>query len=138
MRGHVKVLAVVFIVVGAFGVFGAIFSSLVMSVLAGVVGSSGEPGGMLGGTFLGLTGVILAVALLLMALPSILCGWGLLRFRPWARILGIILSAISLVRFPLFTLIGIYGLWVLFKKDTEALFGSAPTVVPSPTGSRPS
>jgi len=138
MRTHVKVLAVLFITVGALGVLGAIFSSVLMSVLAGVVGSSGEEGAVLGGTFLGLTGVLLAVAMLLMALPSILCGWGLLRFRPWARILGIILSAISLVRFPLFTLFGIYGLWVLFKKDTEALFGSAPTVVPSTSASPPS
>jgi signal transduction histidine kinase len=30
------------------------------------------------------------------------------------------------------TLLGIYGLWVLFKKDTEALFASDPRIVGTP------
>lgn len=132
MQTHVKVLAVLFIVVGAAGIIFAVFSTLVLTVLAGVVGSSGEEGAAIGGTFLGLTGILLAIVMLALALPSILCGWGLLKLRPWARILGIILSAISLVRFPFLTLLGIYGLWVLFKKDTEALFASDPRIVGTP------
>ena len=132
MQTHVKVLAVLFIVVGACGVVAAFFSSLILTALAAWLGQSGEEGALIGSTFLGFTGVILAVVLLLTAVPSIICGWGLLKFRPWARILGIILSAISLIKFPFFTLLGIYGLWVLFKKDTEALFGAAPTVIASP------
>jgi len=130
MQTHVKVLAILFIIVGALGMAAALFSSLILTVLAGFVGRSGEEGAVIGSTFLGLGGALLAAVLLAMAIPSVICGWGLLRFRPWARILGIILSAISLVRFPLLTLLGIYGLWVLFKKDTEALFASSPTAVP--------
>jgi hypothetical protein len=128
MQTHVKVLAILFIIVGAMGVVGALLSSMILSVLAGFVGRSGEEGAVIGSTFLGLSGVLLAVVMLLMAVPSILCGWGMLKLRPWARILGIILSAISLIRFPFLTLLGIYGLWVLFRKDTEALFASSPTV----------
>lgn len=133
MHTHVKVLAVLFIIVGAGGVLAALFSSLLLTVLAGMIGGSGERGAVIGGTFLGLTGLILAVVLLLMAVPSIICGWGLLRLRPWARILGIVLSAISLIRFPFLTLLGIYGLWVLFKKDTEALFASDTRILGTPT-----
>ena len=122
MQTHVKVLAVLFIIAGALGALFAIFSSVIFSVLARIVGSSGGEGSAIGGTFLGLTGAILTIVWLVIAIPSIVCGVGLLKFRPWARILGIVLSAISLVRFPFFTILGIYGLWVLFKKDTEALF----------------
>jgi len=49
---------------------------------------------------------------------------GLLRLRPWARIAGIVVSILSLVAFPLGTVLGIYGLWVLFSKDTERLFAA--------------
>ena len=35
---------------------------------------------------------------------------------------GIVLSALRLIEFPFGTILGAYGLWVLFNKDTEALF----------------
>ena len=61
------------------------------------------------------------------SLPSVATGIGLLYFKPWARILGIVLSAIALLGFPWVTLLGIYGLWVLFNKDTERLFAGVST-----------
>jgi hypothetical protein len=60
--------------------------------------------------------------------PSLITGYGLLQYKPWARIAGIILSAISLINIPIGTIVGAYGLWVLLNKDTERLF-SAPLVV---------
>ena len=59
--------------------------------------------------------------------PRSSTGIGLLYFKPWARILGIVLSAIALLGFPWVTLLGIYGLWVLFNKDTERLFAGGST-----------
>jgi len=50
----------------------------------------------------------------------------LIRMRPWARIVGIVLSVLSLMMVPIGTLVGIYGLWVLFSKDTERLFEVQP------------
>ena len=55
-------------------------------------------------------------------LPSLITGYGLLYFKPWARIVGIVLSAVSLINFPIGTAVGIYGLWVLLNKETERLF----------------
>ena len=56
------------------------------------------------------------------SLPSVIIGIGLLRHRPWARIAGIVISLISLVMIPFGTIVGAYGLWVLFSKETEPLF----------------
>jgi len=70
-----------------------------------------------------------------LSLPGIVTGIGLLRLRPWARILGIVLSALSLLMVPFGSLLGIYGLWVLLSKDTERLFNAQsapPTAVPGP------
>jgi hypothetical protein len=35
-----------------------------------------------------------------------------------------VLSALNLISIPFGTLLGIYGLWVLLNKETEALFAS--------------
>ena len=60
--------------------------------------------------------------------PGLAAGYGLLKFKPWARILGIVLSALNLINIPLGTMLGAYGLWVLFSSDTERLFDGAPIV----------
>jgi len=60
-----------------------------------------------------------------LGIPGVIAGWGLMNFRPWARILVIILSILHLPSIPLGTAIGVYGLWVLFNDDTKRLFGVA-------------
>jgi hypothetical protein len=119
---HVKVVATLFFLFGGLLLALAFFTPLLMSTLAGIVGASHEEGAALGATILGLTGIALSLVMLLFAIPYIVCGVGLLKFRRWARVLGIILAAISLVRFPLGTAFGVYALIILFRKDTEALF----------------
>jgi len=73
--------------------------------------------------------------LLAVTLTGIIAGVGLLRFRPWARILTIVLSALNLMNFPLGTLVGAYGLWVMLSRETEPLFRrSSPSGIDSGQG----
>ena len=120
-----KVLGVLFLAMGVLGLVGALFSSVAFGLLAGLVGASGDDGAPLGSTVLGITGLALTMALALFSAPSIVCGWGLLKFRPWARILAIVLAAIALLGFPFGTIFGVYALWVLFSQATEAMFETA-------------
>ena len=46
----------------------------------------------------------------------------LLKHRPWARILVLVLGFINLIEIPIGTALGIYTLWVLFKDETIKLF----------------
>ena len=124
MQTHVKVVAVLFFVFGALAIMFALFSSLLFSVLGGIVGASGGDGAAAGVAILGLAGIAVTALLIIYAVPAILCGWGLLSRKPWARILGIILAAVGLIKVPFGTVFGIYALWVLFNKDTEALFST--------------
>jgi len=59
-------------------------------------------------------------------LPGIIAypvaGYGLLKYKSWARILAMILAILNLVLFPIGTVIGIYTLWVMSKGETKALF----------------
>jgi len=120
---HVKVIGAAFIVLGVLSAGLAVFSSIAMTALAGYVATSDDPAAPAGAAILGFAGIAVTVALLAYAIPAILCGIGLLRFKRWARILGIVLAVVSLIRIPLGTLFGVYALIILFNRKTEALFG---------------
>ena len=79
---------------------------------------------VLGSTILGLTGVALLIFTLATSIPSLICGVGLLKYKRWARVLGIVLAALTLIHFPIGTAFGVYTLYVLFQKDTEALLST--------------
>lgn len=131
METHVKVLGALQIALGALGLFGALILVLVFGGAAGIVGASGDPQASIAIPIIGLTGMALVTFLLLISLPSVITGIGLLRLRPWARIAGMVLSIIGLMMIPFGTIVGVYGLWVLFSKDTERLFtAAAPTAAP--------
>lgn len=131
MTTHVKVLAVLYIVFGALGVCAALFLGLALGAAGGIVGSAANAeDAAVALPIIGLAGSALVIFLLAVSLPGLITGIGLLKFQPWARIAGIVLSAINLFNIPIGTALGIYGLWVLLNKDTERLFsGLAPTTV---------
>ena len=122
MDTHVKVLGALQIAFGAFGLMGAVLLVFVFGGAAGIVGASGNPDASIAVPIIGLTGMALVVFLLMTSLPSVIVGIGLLRHSPWARIAGIVLSIVSLIMIPFGTMVGVYGLWVLFSKDAERLF----------------
>ena len=129
MDTHVKVLGALQIACGAIGVMLALLMMFVFGGAAGIVGASGDPEAASAVPIIGLTGTALVVLLLLTSLPGVVIGIGLLRLRPWSRIAGIVISIIALMMVPFGTIVGAYGLWVLFSKDTERLFM---TGVPQP------
>ncbi len=124
METHVKVLAVLQIALGALGIVGAVLVMVVFGGLAGLAVASQEPGSEVAAPLLGLIGVAIVTVLLVLSIPAVILGAGLLKFRPWARILGIILSILLLLHFPLGTVVGVYGLWVLLTRETETLFAA--------------
>ena len=123
MITHVKVLGVIYIAISAFFVLSAFFLLLAVGGAAGIVGTAADPGdAAIAIPIMGIAGTFAAIMLLVLGLPGLIGGWGLLNFRPWARILVIVLSALNLINVPVGTILGIYGLWVLLNKDTEPLF----------------
>ena len=122
MSTHVKVIAALNFLWGGIYAALAVFMPAMLGLIATIVGNSGDPDAATAVPILGLTGVGLSIFFAILAVPHLLAGWGLWTLRPWARILGIVLGALSLVSFPFGTLCGIYALVILFRKDTEALF----------------
>jgi hypothetical protein len=129
MQTHVKVLGVIYLAFGALMLLAALFLAVTLGGVAGIVGATAEPeDAAIAIPVLGFAGTALAGFLGIFSLPSLITGYGLLNFKPWARIVGIVLSAISLINIPIGTIIGAYGLWVLLSKETEQLFSTKPVV----------
>jgi len=128
MTTHVKVLAVLYIALSALCLLAALFLALAFGTASGIVGMNAEPhDAAIALPIIGLAGTALVTFLVVTALPGLAAGIGMLRLRPWARILGIVVAVLNLIHVPVGTAIGIYGLWVLLNKETEPLFvGSAP------------
>ncbi|HML16241.1 MAG TPA: hypothetical protein VK419_04415 [Bryobacteraceae bacterium] len=123
MQQHVKILAVLHIVLGSLGVLAALVVMAIFGGLAGIVHfADNTQDSMVGSAVLGIIGVVATVVVLVISLPGLIAGIGLLNFQPWARILTIIISAIELPGFPIHTALGIYGLWVLLSNEGAALF----------------
>jgi protein-S-isoprenylcysteine O-methyltransferase Ste14 len=126
MDTHVRVLGVLNIAVGVVGLIIAALMMIGVGGAAGIISASAEPEeAALAVPILSIVGGLVVAVVFAFSLPSVVTGIGLLYFKPWARILGIVLSVIALLGFPWVTLLGIYGLWVLFNKDTERLFAAA-------------
>ncbi len=124
MEQHIKILGVMNIVWGALGAFGGLVILLIFGGAFGVLSavSSQNPQTAFVPPILAVVGGAISVFLLLVSVPSVIAGVGLLYFKPWARILAIIISAIHLMNIPFGTALGIYGLWVLFSPKSQSCF----------------
>lgn len=64
--------------------------------------------------------------MVMLALPGLLAGIGLLRRKEWGRILAIIVGVFDLLNFPIGTLIAVYSFFVLFQNSATSYFAAAP------------
>ncbi len=70
--------------------------------------------------------VVLGGVWFLVSFPIFLAGIYLLDYKRWARNVLIVAAAIETLTFPVGTLLGVYTLWVLLRKETKAVFGDEP------------
>jgi hypothetical protein len=63
-----------------------------------------------------------ALLMILLGLPGLVAGYGLLKHKPWARVLTLILGILGIVNFPLGTALGLYTLWVLLQQSAYDTF----------------
>ena len=122
MKTHVKVLAVLHIVFGALGVLVGLGIFAFFGGIAGLVQLDDNPDAAFVVPMMGAIGGFVLIVLLVLSVPGIIAGAGLLSYQPWARILTIVLSILDLISIPFGTALGIYGLWVLFTAEGAQLF----------------
>jgi len=116
MEIHVKVIGWLHIILGVLGLLGAAFLFLI------IVGGGLISGDELAIQITTLVAVVIGGFIFLLSVPGIIVGIGLLQFRAWARILGLVLGLLNLLAIPVGTLLGIYTIWALLDQDTTQLF----------------
>jgi hypothetical protein len=124
---HIRIVAWLHILLGSLSLLGGILVALIFGVIGGAL-ASGASGHALPGilAFFGV-GTVIFILIGVFAIPHFIVAWGLLNRVAWARIVGIIVSILSLLHpaIGLGTAIAIYSLIVLFSSESEELFRRA-------------
>jgi len=97
------------------------------TLLAGIGIASGDP---VAARILGVVGLAVGSLLVVLAVPGMVAGYGLLRRKSWARILAMVVGFLGLINFPLGTAIGLYTFWVLLQDTATEYF-----LLPEPVAS---
>jgi hypothetical protein len=65
-----------------------------------------------------------AILLGFFGVVHLVLAWGLFERQPWARLLGLVVGFLALLRFPLGTALGIYTIWVLLPQTSGQEYDS--------------
>ena len=122
MKQHVTVVGALHIGYSAFQILGAIVA-LMFIVGAGLIGGLIAEERLVI-TITAIAGTAIGLWLVLVAVPGIVGGIGLLKYKSWARYLVLVLAVLDLFNIPIGTAIGVYSIWVLAQDETAQLFGS--------------
>ena len=116
MEKHITLVAVINI---GFGFLGILIALIVFTAVVGGGILSGDPDAIFTTS---IVGTAVAGFFIITSVPKIIGGFGLLKRKPWARILILIIACLDLLFIPIGTAIGIYELWVLLQDETAKLF----------------
>jgi hypothetical protein len=122
MERHVTVLGILYI---AFSALGFLLAIIIFTAVVGGGIISGDSEAM---AITGIVGPAVALFFVLLSAPGMIGGIYLLKHRPWARILVLVLGFINLIEIPIGTALGIYTIWVLFKNETAQMFTPSPNM----------
>ncbi|MBI5085324.1 MAG: hypothetical protein HZB13_12095 [Acidobacteria bacterium] len=122
MTTHVRILAWFNIVLGTLGVIAALMTLDGAAVLPAILTQIADEAAAIPVGIIQFAATVVITIILAMSLPCLVLGFGLYNFRPWGRVLGIVLAAVNLLNVPFGTLVSLYGFWVLLKPETEVLF----------------
>jgi hypothetical protein len=137
MRDHIKILGILNIIMGSLTALIGVAALVVLSGVASFMafgppnpsGSDADDARAFA-PWMGLIGILVMCFLMAVALPAIIGGWGLLKYKSWSRVLMIIISALHLPSIPLGTALGIYGLWVLTNDQSRQLLDTGGALPP--------
>jgi hypothetical protein len=110
MRKHVRILGWLQV---CLGILDLLVGLAAFGLLSGLGFVSGDPTAF---GVLSLIGGSVGALMLIMALPNLLCGVGLLaNWGGWVIVLAVILGLFNLVKFPFGTAIAVYTFWIAWK-----------------------
>ena len=122
MELHVQIVGWIKIIGNAFLMLMGLCGLVFLVGIGFIPAANGDPEAQV---ILTIVGFVSLGFFLLLAIPGIAAGYGLLKRYRWAQVLGIVLGFLNLLNFPLGTAIGAYTLFVLFQNSANEYFASA-------------
>jgi hypothetical protein len=120
MKKHVTVVAAIQIGLGSLGLLIALGLYILLSNAKEIIPYEDIPTFVV--NFISFLFLVLPIVIGILSLMGLVGGIALLSYKPWSRILVIIVAALSCLNIPIGTLIGVYTIWVLMQDDTIKLF----------------
>jgi hypothetical protein len=117
MKQHVSFVGAIHIGFGILGLLGALTIFIIFNFAGNFVET--EP---FANEILSFLGGTISLIIMFFASLGIIGGIGLFSYKPWARILVMIVSAVNCLNIPIGTAKGVYSIWVLMQKETMDLF----------------
>jgi hypothetical protein len=124
MKSQIELVGILHTVYSGIGILIAIACFVLLS---GIGWFSGDPTAL---GILTVVGSVIAVFLTVVSVPGLIAGIGLLRRRPWARILAIVVSCLDLFNIPFGTALGVYTFYVLMNDEAIQLLSETPAGPP--------
>jgi len=116
MEKHINIVAALQI---GFSILGLIIGILIFTILYFVGDFVDETEAQ---AVLTIIANIIMVVIVILSIPGIIAGIGLLKRKEWARILTLILSVIDLINFPVGTAVGAYSIWAMVQPEVVEQF----------------
>jgi len=119
---HVTVLGWLHIGLNLFMLFIGLVVFFIL-IGAGLLSADGEAM-----SILAVVGTFVLGIMVVISIPGIIAGWGLLKRKSWARILALVIGVLSLMNIPFGTILGVYTLWALLLHEDASEYFLAPAV----------
>ena len=129
---HSKAIGILHLVYGGFSIL-MMFG--MCALFLGVFGfmATGQPGGEAPPMFIvTIVMVFMFLFYIVLAVPSLLAGYGLLKQRKWAKVMAIVAAVVAAMSVPFGTALCVYTLWFLFGDKGRALYDNPAHALPPP------
>jgi hypothetical protein len=113
LEGHLRILGILWMVVGGLTLIPALILVFLSSVVHVVIPFEDSLARDLGPLLM----IVAGASLFIVGAGGLMVGWGLMHHESWARIAAIVVGALALFHPPLGTGLGIYTLWVLLSQN---------------------
>jgi cation transport ATPase len=118
MESHKRILGILYIVSGMLHLLGMLFLSMFFSIIFPMIFENADIDDQWVLVWVvPFLQTIAVIVILLVAIPSVIGGWGILAQRKWAMTLVLILGCLKLFSFPFGTALGIYTIWVYVEEN---------------------
>ena len=121
MESHKKILGVLYIVSGVLQIIILMFVAILVNTIFPFAQKQAEPDEALILEMVAkLVQIIPAVIIIIISIPSLIAGIGLLNAQKWALLLALILGCFKLFSFPIGTALGVYTIWVYAQDQKQS------------------